>query len=409
MDKLLNQHLKGDRTIWMVALLLGVVSLLAVYSACAWMAVRTGGSTFQFLLKQVLMMGTGGAIMYGASRLRYTVYSKLAQVLLGVTVGLLVLTLAVGSNVNGAARWLKIPGIGLTFQTSDLARVVLVVYMARILGKPRESPWTFREVLLRIGLPLAAICGLILPANFSTAALLAATCLILLFIGEVPFKHLASMAGLGVGAFVVLLLLAKTNPNLLPRVTTWEKRVERFFAKHDGPRTREERDANYQADMAKIAIVKGGLMPNGPGTGTSRNYMPHPESDMIVPFIVEEYGSIIGGVGLLLLYLILLSRAMKISGKCEKPFGKFAAFGLALSLVLQALVNMAVAVGLFPITGQPLPLVSMGGTSLFFTCLAFGIILSVSRSVYDTQAPPPAEKPKRVRTSTPDEPAPAIA
>lgn len=408
MDKLLNQHLKGDRTIWMVALLLGMMSLLAVYSACAWMAVRTDSSTFQFLLKQVLMMGTGAAIMYGASRMRYTVYSRLSQVLLGVTVALLVLTLFVGSNVNGASRWLKIPGIGLTFQTSDLARVVLVVYLARVLGKPREGPWTFREVLLRIGLPMGAICGLILPANFSTAALLGLTCLILLFIGEVPFKHLASMAGLGLAAFVVLLLLAKTNPRLLPRVATWEKRIERFFAKQDGPRTAEERDANYQADMAKIAIVKGGLLPNGPGSGTSRNYMPHPESDMIVPFIVEEYGSIIGGLGLLLLYLILLSRAMKISSKCEKPFGKFASFGLALSLVLQALVNMAVAVGLFPVTGQPLPLVSMGGTSLFFTCLAFGIILSVSRSIYDTTAPPPAE-PKRMRTSSSDEPAPALA
>lgn len=375
MNHLFNDHLKGDRTIWMVALLLGVTSLLAVYSASSWMGWRQDGGTFRILVKHGLMLAAGGGIMYGASKLRYTVYSKLSQVLLGATIGLLLLTLLIGSNVNGASRWLAIPGLGITFQTSDLARTVIVVYLARVLGRPREEPWTFREMLLKLILPVGAVCGFILPANFSTAALLFVTCMIVMFIGQVPVRHMLAVVGIAVGTFGILLLLTKANPELLPRLQTWQSRL----TNHGG----DDRDANYQVNNAKIAIVHGGFLPNGPGTGTSRNFMPHPESDMIYAFIIEEYGSVIGGLGLLLLYLILLSRAMRIANRCEKRFGALAAVGLALSLVLQALVNMAVAVNLVPVTGQPLPLVSMGGTSMWFTCLSLGIMLSVSRSVYD--------------------------
>lgn len=372
---LFNDHLKGDRTIWMVALLLGMVSMLAVYSASSWMGWRHDWGTFQVLVKHSLMLAAGGGIMYAASKLKYTVYSRLSQVLLGATIGLLLLTLLIGSNVNGASRWLAIPGVGITFQTSDLARVVIVVYLARILGRHREEEWTFREVLLKVILPVGAVCGFILPANFSTAALLFGTCMIIMFIGQVPVRHLLLVVGIAIASFGLLLLLSKANPELLPRLETWRSRL----MTHGG----DDRDANYQVNNAKIAIVHGGLLPNGPGTGTSRNFMPHPESDMIYAFIIEEYGSVIGGLGLLLLYLILLSRAMRIANRCEKRFGALVAVGLALSLVLQALVNMAVAVNLVPVTGQPLPLVSMGGTSLWFTCLSLGIMLSVSRSVYD--------------------------
>lgn len=375
MSNLLEQHLKGDRTIWVVALLLAVTSLLAVYSASSWMGWQHSGGTLRILVKHALMLAAGGGIMYAASKLRFTVYSKLSQVFLGATVALLLLTLLVGSNVNGASRWLAIPGVGITFQTSDLARVVIIAYMARVLARHREEPWTFREVALRLILPVGAVCGLILPANFSTAALLFFTCMVLMFIGQVPVKHLLGICGIAAGAFALLLLLSKANPELLPRLQTWQSRV----TNHGGT----DRDANYQVNNAKIAIVHGGFLPNGPGTGTSRNYMPHPESDMIYAFIIEEYGSIIGGLGLLLLYLILFSRAVRIANRCDKPFGALVAMGLALSLVLQALVNMAVGVNLVPVTGQPLPLVSMGGTSMWFTCLSLGIMLSVSRSVYD--------------------------
>ncbi len=387
-NHLFNDHLKGDRTIWMVALLLGVTSLLAVYSASSWMGWRHDGGTFRILVKHGLMLAAGGGIMYGASKLKYTVYSKLSQVLLGATIALLLLTLLIGSNVNGASRWLAIPGVGITFQTSDLARVVIIVYLARVLGRQREEPWSFREVILKLILPVGAVCGFILPANFSTAALLFGTCMIVMFIGQVPIRHMLSVAGIAVGAFGILLLLSKANPELLPRLQTWQSRL----TTHGG----DDRDANYQVNNAKIAIVHGGFLPNGPGTGTSRNFMPHPESDMIYAFIIEEYGSVIGGLGLLLLYLILLSRAMRIANRCEKRFGALVAVGLALSLVLQALVNMAVAVNLVPVTGQPLPLVSMGGTSMWFTCLSLGIMLSVSRSVYDQ---PEDGKPSTTRSS----------
>ncbi len=379
MNQLLEQHLKGDRTIWVVALLLGVTSLLAVYSASSWMGWQRTGGTFRILVKHALMLTTGGGIMYAASRLRYTAYSKLAQLMLGVTVGLLALTLLIGTNVNGASRWLAIPGVGITFQTSDLARVVIVVYLARVLGRQREEPWTFREVLLKLMVPVGAVCGLILPANFSTAALLFIVCMVLMYIGRVPMKHLFGIVGMAVGAFALLLLLSKANPELLPRLNTWEARL----TSHGGM----DREANYQVNNAKIAIVHGGLLPNGPGTGTSRNFMPHPESDMIYAFIIEEYGSLLGGLGLLLLYLILLSRAIRIANRVDRPFGALAAMGVTLSLVMQALVNMAVGVNLVPVTGQPLPLVSMGGTSMWFTCLSLGVLLSISRNVYDQPAP----------------------
>lgn len=398
MRTLFTTHLKGDRTIWMVALILGVVSLLAVYSACSWMVWRHDGGTLRVLFKHGMMLAAGGFIMYVTSKVRYTMFSRLAQLALPVTIGLLALTLVIGSNVNGASRWLAIPGLGITFQTSDLARVVILVYLARILGRQREEPWTFKEVLLKLMLPIGAVCGLILPANFSTAALLFGTCMIILFIGRVPIKHMLAIGGIAVGAFLVLLLLARTNPELLPRLKTWESRL----SNHGG----EDHDANYQVNNAKIAIVSGGFLPNGPGTGTSRNFMPHPESDMIFAFIIEEYGSIIGGLGLLLLYLILLFRAMRISNKVDKDFGKLSAIGLALGLVLQALVNMAVAVNLVPVTGQPLPLVSMGGTSMWFTCLALGIIVSVSRSFEPDE---PLAKEKRQRTNAADGPDVAIA
>lgn len=393
-DTLFEQHLRGDRIVWVVALLLGLMSLLAVYSACSWMVWR-GGGTFGVLMKHALMLAGGGGIMWLASRIPYTAYSKPAKLLLWPTALLLLITLLFGMKVNGAARWLQMPIIGITFQTSDLARVVIMIYLARVLARRGDEPWTFRSVLLELGLPMAAICGLVLPANFSTAALLGATCLVVLFIGGVKFKYLSGLVGLGVAAFILLMVAGKTFPELLPRVATWEKRIERFFTKNDGVMTAADRNDDLQKNNAKIAIVRGGLLPNGPGTGTSRNFMPHPESDMIYAFIVEEYGSIIGGFGLLLLYLILLSRAVRIASAAVKPFGQLVALALALNLIMQALVNMAVAVNLVPVTGQPLPLVSMGGTSMWFTCLGLGIILSVSRgarapgeaSVTPVQAP----------------------
>lgn len=383
-------RLKGDRVIWMTALFLGLIGLLAVYSSISSLAFkREGGSTLHFLFKHGMMLVTGGLIIHYVSKLRYTAYSRLAQLMIWVTAGLLLLTLLLGSNINDASRWLRIPFIGLSFQTSDLGKVVLITYLARALAK-QDEPWTLRTVLLRLMLPMGMICGLILPANFSTAALLFGVCMLLLFIAQVPMKWLFSMVGIAIGAFLLLVAVNEAaDLGVLPRVETWQKRIESFGV--------TDSEANYQIEHASIAIANGGLFPNGPGSGASRNWLPHPYSDMIYAFIIEEYGSIVGGLGLLLLYSILLQRAVKIAGKCEKPFGALVAVGLGLLLVIQAMANMAVAVGLMPVTGQPLPLVSMGGTSIWFTCLAIGILLSVSRSLEENAPPKPHDQ--RPRTT----------
>ncbi|MBP7409627.1 MAG: FtsW/RodA/SpoVE family cell cycle protein [Flavobacteriales bacterium] len=387
----LFQRLKGDRVIWMTVFFLALISLLAVYSSISSLAFkREGGSTLHFLFKHGLMLASGGLIIHYASKLRYGMYSRLAQLAIWATAGLLLLTLILGSNINDASRWITIPIINQSFQTSDLAKVVLVVYLARVLGKHQGEEWTLREVIVKLMLPVGVICGLILPANFSTAAMLFALCLIIMFIGQVPMKWLFSIVGIAVGSFLLLVAVNEAAElDVLPRVETWVKRIDSFGA--------ADSEANYQVEHAKIAIATGGLIPNGPGSGASRNWLPHPYSDMIFAFIVEEYGSILGGLGLLLLYTILLHRAVRIASRCDKPFGSLVAVGLGLLLVVQAMINMAVAVNLLPVTGQPLPLVSMGGTSVWFTCLAIGIIISVSRSL-DAEKPtePDAHK---LRTS----------
>src|SRR5690606_33923463 len=249
-------------------------------------------------------------------------YSRLSQLAIGLTAGLLLLTLLLGTNLNDASRWITIPFIGQSFQTSDVAKVVLVIYLARVLRKHQGEEGTLREVLLKLMLPVGVICGLILPANFSTAAVLFTVCMIILFIAQVPMKHMVLIVGTAVLAFVLLLLIAKSMPGLLPRLDTWVARIESFGV--------EDHEANYQVEHAKIAIASGGLLPNGPGSGASRNFLPHPYSDMIYAFIIEEYGSIIGGLGLLLLYLILLFRAIKIATRCDKMFGSLVAIGLCL-------------------------------------------------------------------------------
>lgn len=391
MTSLLNK-LRGDRVIWMTALFLGLISLIAVYSSISSLAFkREGGSTLHFLFKHGLMLVTGGVIMYYASKLKFGVYSKLSQLALPFVAGLLLLTLLLGSNINDASRWITIPIINQSFQTSDLAKVVLIVYLARVLSKQQGAEWNLHDVVLKLILPVGVICGLILPANFSTAALLFLLCLVIMFIGQVPMKWLLGIVGMAVGSFILLIGVNEAfGLNVLPRVETWQSRIESFGT--------EDSDANYQVEHAKIAIASGGLLPNGPGSGSSRNWLPHPYSDMIYAFIIEEYGSILGGLGLLLLYLILLFRAVRIAGKCEKSFGSLVAMGLSLMLVVQAMVNMAVAVNLVPVTGQPLPLVSMGGTSVWFTCLAIGIVLSVSRSL-EEEVQPATTDVKRPRTA----------
>lgn len=374
MKEFIAQYLKGDRVIWMVCLVLGLLSILAVYSSISSLAYKyTEGNTFYYLFKHGLMLVTGFGIMYLVHKMNYRYFSRLSQIAIWVAALLLLLTLLLGVNINDASRWLRIPVINQNFQTSDLAKIALIAYVARMLTIRKEHFHSFKKGLLPILIPIIVICGLILPANFSTAAMLFMVCATLLFIGGIPFKHLVlvfAFAGIG---FVGLLGLSSTFPELLPRVDTWKSRIMSYES--------DDGEESYQVEHAMMAIQSGGVFPSGPGTGDSRNYLPHPYSDMIYAFIIEEYGSIIGGCGLLLLYLIFLYRALRIARKCERNFGILLVVGLSMLLAFQAFINMGVAVHILPVTGQPLPLVSMGGTSIWFTCLAVGMILSVSRAV----------------------------
>ncbi|MCC6599633.1 MAG: FtsW/RodA/SpoVE family cell cycle protein [Crocinitomicaceae bacterium] len=378
MVKSLLNRLQGDRVIWMVTFFLSLMSILAVYSAISTLAYRSHGNSLSFLLKHSLMIIIGFVLMYVVHKIHFRYFSKLSQLLIWVAAGLLLFTLLFGSNYNSADRWIKIPGLDLTFQTSDFAKVVLMVYLARMLNQKRELLHDFRKGVVPVLLPVLVICGLILPANFSTAAMIGCVSLIIMFIAGVPLRHMGKLLLAAVAGILLIIAIGEFAPEeALPRYTTWKNRIKSVFNK--------ESEGNYQADLAKYAIYEGGLIPKGPGTGTSRNFLPHPYSDMIYAFIIEEYGSLIGGIGLLLLYLILLFRTIRFSVRCPRHFGGLAALGLSFLLVFQAIINMGVAVSLFPTTGQPLPLVSMGGTSTLFTCLTIGIILSISRSVYNPE------------------------
>ncbi len=372
----------------MIALILASVSLLSVYSAISSLAYKHyDGNTFYYLFKHGLMLSVGMLIMYYIHRVKFTYFSRISQMAIWVSVILLGLTLIFGANINDASRWLRIPIINQNIQPSDFAKIALITYVARVLSQKQDTIRNFREGVLPVLIPIGLICGLILPANFSTAVILFSVCLVLMFVGRVAIKHIALVVGAGVAGFALLLLLSGVFPDLLPRAETWKNRIVHFQDADD--------EANYQIDHAMMAIQAGGVFPNGPGHGDSRNYLPHPYSDMIYAFIIEEYGSILGGLGILLLYLILFFRAIRIAGKCEKSFGSLMVIGLTFSIVFQALVNMAVAVKLIPVTGQPLPLVSMGGTSTWLTCLALGMILSVSRAVDIPEKAEPKTRKKR--------------
>lgn len=367
----IDKYVKGDKVIWLVVLILAIASILAVYSSIVTLAYKyKDGDTFYYLFKHVIILVVGFVLMLLAHNVNYKYYSRISQLALYLSIPLLLLTLFTGANINDASRWLVIPVINQTFQTSDLAKLALIMYLARLLSKRQEQIKDFKEAFIPIMIPVLIVCGLILPANFSTAAMLFTTSLIIMFIGRINLKYILSLIGIGVTGLLILLMIGKSNPDLMPRMGTWAKRIETFTGAGD-------KDANYQSDQAKIAIATGGIIGKGPGGSTQRNFLPHPYSDFIYAIIIEEYG-LFGGVLIIILYLILFYRGIRIASQSEQTFGSILALGLSFSLVFQAMINMAVAVNLFPVTGQPLPLVSMGGTSIWFTCLAIGIILSVS-------------------------------
>src|SRR5690606_24795458 len=319
--------------------------------------------------KHSIILFIGFLLMYFAHKLNYRYYSRISQIGLLLAIPLLLFTLLTGASINDASRWLMIPVINQTFQTSDLAKLALIMFLARMLSKRQDNIKDFNQAFIPIMLPVLIICGLILPANFSTAAMLFVTCLVLMFIGRINFAYIISLITIGLVSLGIFLAVIMNSENT-GRVGTWKNRIENFM---DGGN-----QENYQVLQSKIAIASGGTLGKGPGGSTQRNFLPHPYSDFIYAIVIEEYG-IIGGFVILLLYLILLYRGVVISRKAPRTFGSLLAIGLSFSLVFQAMINMAVAVNLFLVTGQPLAMVSMGGTSIWFSCLAIGIILSVSR------------------------------
>jgi len=378
----LISKVQGDFVIWIIVFILSVFSLLAVYSSTGTMAYKyQSGNTEYYLLKHLFLMCFGLAMLYLCHKIPYKYYSRVSQILLWLSVPLLIFTYIAGSNINQAHRWITLPVINLSFQTSDLAKIALIMYTARMLSKKQEVITDFRKGTLPIILPAIMICGLIAPANLSTAAVLFSTCLLIMFIGRMNIKHLLLIifGGLIFVSVTIFSLhkLGEATGRHFGRVDTWWNRVANFTGEGS-------QDEYFQSEQAKIAVATGGLFGKGPGNSVEKNYLPNPYSDFIFAIIIEEYGSI-GGLFLMFLYLLLLYRSIRIVIKSPKAFGALLAVGLCFSLVLQALVNMGVAVHLFPVTGLTLPLVSMGGTSLWFTSIAFGIILSVSRDIEETE------------------------
>lgn len=373
----LLEKIKGDRAIWMVVIFLSLFSLLAVYSSTGTLAYRfRSGNTEYYIIKHFIILLLGLGLMVLASRVKYTYYSRISQLALWIAAPLLLITLVRGTTINEASRWLTLPIINVSFQSSDFAKLALIMFVARMLTKKQETIKDFKEALLPVLIPVLIITGLILPANFSTAGMLFVTCIVLMFIGGVNLKYILAMGGIGVVAVGLFVLVVMNLPER-GRVMTMKSRIEAYVGK-----TGE----NYQADQSKIAIATGGIIGKLPGNSTQRNFLPHAYSDFIYAIIIEEYG-LIGGFIVLMLYLILFYRGVRIAKESPGTFGTLLAAGLSFSLVFQAMINMAVAVNILPVTGQPLPLISMGGTSLWFTSLAIGIILSVSRKIEEDEEP----------------------
>lgn len=371
------KNIKGDRAIWAIVALLALFSFLPVYSASSNLVYVVGnGTTMGHLVKHALLLFLGFGIIYGVHRIPTHFFKGLSIIAMPIVLILLAYTLAQGNTIDGAnaSRWIRLPLVGFTFQTSNLAAVVLMIYVARYLSKIKDKVITFKESILPLWLPVFIVLLLILPANFSTAAIIFSMVLLLCFLGGYPFKYLMGIVGAGILSLTLFVLVAKAFPDLFAnRIDTWESRFENFF-------NGEDTEADYQIERAKIAIATGGIVGNGAGKSVQKNFLPQSSSDFIYAIIIEEYG-LIGGLALMFFYLLLLFRIVVVANGNSTIFGKLLVLGVGLPIVFQALINMAVAVELFPVTGQTLPLISSGGTSTWMTCLAIGIILSASTKI----------------------------
>lgn len=363
-------YLKGDRVIWVITIMLCLVSILVVYSSTGTLAYKqAGGNTFYYLSKQLLFVGVSLLTVFLTHRINYKALYTLSKFLYYASIPLLIYTLVRGVSINEAARWITLPG-GFSFQTSDLAKLALMMYLATQISLKQPDIKDFKKGFVPLLIPIGLTCMLILPANFSTAALIFVSSMVLLYIGRVRIKHLSLLAGVGVVGIGIFILVALNMPDS-GRVGTWKRRIENFVSK-DGE--------NFQADQAKIAVATGGMFGKGPGQSVQRNILPHPYSDFIFAIIIEEYG-LITGIFIMSLYLILLFRSVALIKKCPTTFPAFLVAGMVILIVLQAFAHIGVNTGVFPVTGQTLPMISMGGTSMIINGIQIGIILSVSKEI----------------------------
>lgn len=370
MQNFIEKYLKGDKVIWTIIILLSLYSIIMAYSSSSNLAFRiAGGNVAPYVIKHTLIIVIGIILIIYLQFFPYKYFSRLSQIGIFVSIVLLFVTLLFGISKGNASRWI------MGFQPSDFAKLVLILYVSRVLTNKQDEIKDFKKGLVPILWPVIIICGLILPADFSTAAILLIVCFTMMFVGGAKIKHLVSIIGAVFMGFLFLILINVAFPGFLPRVDTWEKRMLSY-----GSGNKQE---NYQAEMAKRAVANGFLFGKGPGKGHVKNDLYSAQSDFIYASSIEEFGSIIGGIVLLILYMILFFRAIRIMNKVESKFAAHLVFGLSFMLIFQSFINMGVGVNLLPVTGQPLPLISMGGTSILFTCFSLGIILNVSSTVYN--------------------------
>jgi len=375
MSDFFSKYFLGDRVIWIIVVFLSIISILSVYSSIGDLAYKyAGGNTTFYLFRHLKFLIGGFILMYLIHRIPYNVFFSLSQLLIVVAILLLIFTLVLGVTKNEATRWLTIPGLGFEFQTSDVAKFGLIVYIARVLSMSQENEDKLDKAFLKILIPVGFVCALILPSNFSTAVLLLLTSIVLMFIGRINTKKILYLGAFLIVAFAFMFLLAKVMPS--GRMGTWANRIERF--------SNDNTEDDYQANLAKVAIATSNIIGKGPGNSSVRYLLPQAYSDFIFAIIIEEWGSIMA-LFILAAYLILLYRTGMIVKKTSRTFAAFLAIGIIMLLVFQALTNISVAVGIIPVTGQPLPLVSMGGTSLLITFSSLGIVLSISRSLSEEQ------------------------
>jgi cell division protein FtsW len=374
--------LQGDKVIWLVVALLAIFSVLTVYSSTEVLAQKRNTYTESFLVKHLVLLGLGVLLMYIGHLVNYLRYARISTILLAMAIPMLIYTMFFGVDIHEAKRWIRIPFVGITFQTADFAKLALILYVARTISLMQNRKVSIMELLA----PVLLVCVLIAPYDLSNALILFFTCVLQMFIGRVELRNVFSLLMLGIGVFAILIIMGDFFTWI--RVDTWVSRLRDFM---DGSGVE-----GYQVTQAKMALAKGGLFGVGPGNGVQSHFLPHSYSDYIYCIIVEEYG-IIGGFIIVILYMTLLVRCIRMVTKSPKAFGAMLSMGLCLSIVIQAFAHMAVNVNLMPVTGLTLPFVSMGGTSLLFTGVSFGIILSVSRYIENTSSTGDTEE-KRKRS-----------